>query len=330
MSESVDQLFGFFQEILPRETSRINFMPYLLAKKSGEFYRLSLAHSHEENEVFHDLSREYAIGLNAHAAEYGVYGFYEESPESCLLHKSFMDNERIFFEALLSYERCNQNSFVLGQYPLRFFCVEIPLNQNQSIHLYQHVPGSYRARDAPAMNRFFAHFFEDRYHIQVTNYNEGFNIRRDFDFCSFYDTTNPSRCFSIIKARTRKWFEKMYGYIEEYRESFNEVSRIDFLDLSEIGSGTEDTWRKCHALLRSPNYALSKIKFREALLSSEDNSSKKILDKIGIPYSTDSGTLRVRPQTVYHAKKIIQMLEDYLVKTEYGGRDGLANYIDVV
>jgi len=330
MSERVNQLFESLQEILTRPQRQRNFMPYLLAKKDEEFYRLSLTPSDGGIEIFYDLASEYAIGLNVHAAEYGVYNFYDESPETCLLHKSFTDDEQIFFEAFPSFRLCDRRSFVLMQYDLSFLCVELPLNRTQSIHLYQYVPGSYRARDAPAITRRFMQLFEDRYLIQVSDYSEGFNIRKDFDFCSFYDSTDPSLCFSIIKARTRKWFEKMYGYIQQYRVSFDEVSRIDVLDFQLIGLGTEDTWRKCHSLLRSPLFEISLERFKEELLSDEDNTSKEFLDGKGIPYSTDNGILRVKPLTFYQAKIIIKMLEDNLVTTQYTGRDGLASYIEEV
>ncbi len=328
MSERVNQLFRIFQDFFERSRAQRNILPYLLAKHIEEFYRFSPRNTDEGYEVFSDLVRQHAIELNMRAAEFGVYDFDDESPENCLLTKSFGEGELTFFEDLRNIERFDLNKFLKKGYFLEFFCLGIPLNQTQSIHLFQYVPGGYRAHPAPP--GFFMSFFEDRYILHISDYSTGFNLRKDFNFCSFYDESDSSQCFSIINARTRKWYEKLFGYNQPYRDSYDEVSSIGIIDFSLIGSGTEDMWRKCHALLRSPYIDRCLEKLEEELLSDEYNTSKEYLDGKGIKYSTESGILQIIPIDLYQAKIIIKILEDKLVTTQYTERDGLADRIDEI
>ena len=80
MSERLNQLVRTFQDFFERSSAQRVFMPYLLAKKSEEFYRLSTTQSQEGDEIFSELVRQYVIELSVHQAEYGVYDFYAESP----------------------------------------------------------------------------------------------------------------------------------------------------------------------------------------------------------------------------------------------------------
>ena len=315
LSERVNQLLLATQRYFS-DSLHTNPLPYLVAKRSQNLYHLNLAQEPEGNRILERLAQQYFVDLTVDLAEFGVYDWESDHPEHCILSKRFMADENEFYQNMSAYEECDRERFLRKRYPLRFFSLELPLNTTQSIHLHQYVSGGYQTT------------WKDVERIKIIDSSTGFTIEQGFDFLSFFDRTDSSQCFSVIN--TRKWFEKLHGYIERYEEAYREVSTLDCIDLSILGIGTEDTWRKCDSLLKYPDLNRCMSALNVELLTGEQTISKDVLADKGIRYEIRAGIPVVIPETVNQLKVVIKMLNDKIVRTQYLQRRGLSDYIDEI
>lgn len=324
LSEQVNQLLKSTQSYFT-DSSHTNPLPYLIAKHSHNVYNLNLAHDPEGDKILEDLAQHYFGDLKKDSAEFGVFDWESDHPEHCILYKRFMADENKFSQNMSSYEECDRKRFLKKQYPLRFFSLELPLNATQSIHLHQYVSGSYQTT---WKRKLYWNLFEDVERIKIIDYENGFTIDQDFDFLSFFDRTDSSQCFSVIHSR--KWFEKLHGYIERYKKAYREISGLECIDLSVLGDGSEDTWRKCYSLLQYPNLNRCISALNSELLTDEQTISKDVLTDKSIKYEIRAGIPVAIPENVNQLKVIIKMLNDKIVRTQYLKRRGLSDYIDEI
>lgn len=322
LSEQINQLLISAQRYFtaPLHT---NPLPYLVAKRRDNFYILNLAHEPEGNRILEDLAQHYFDDLEEKTIEFGVYNWDSDHPENSILYKRFMAVENNFYENMSSYEECDRESFLKKRYPLRFFSLELPLNTTQSIHLHQYVSVSYNTTW-----KLHWPLFEDAERIKIIDYTTGFTIEPGFDFLSYIDRTDSAQCFSVIHSR--KWFEKLHGYIERYIEAYRQVSSLECIDLSVLGDGSEDTWRKCASLLRYPNLNQCITALNSELLTDEQTISKDVLIGKSINYEIRDGIPVIIPENVNQLKAVIKMLNDKIVQTQYLQRRGLSDYIEEI
>ena len=115
--------------------------------------------------------KNYLESLASDAAEIGLFNWESESPDQAVFLKSFGDAEREFFKKLSNYEKIDKDSFLKRQYALRYFNIELRLNNKQSIHLHQHISTNFQTSWKLHIN-----LFEDTEKIDVIDYTKGFTI----------------------------------------------------------------------------------------------------------------------------------------------------------
>ncbi len=297
---------------------------YLIAKNDENFYsKIDISPDNDGKILLENYTKNYLYFLQTRIKEDDVYDWDEDYPESGILIKSFDSLERDFYRDKNSFEEIDNDDFLQQQYQLRYFNLELPLNDTQSIHLHQYISSSYKSSLEKALIKIRPN--ENTERIKVIDFTNSFTLNNDFDFVGFYDKKNIGNCFTIIS--NLKPFERLHGIIEKYKEAYDEVSKLDCLDLSNL-TDTEDCWRKCASLLKFKERARCMAALKVDLLSKSTNFPKKFLDEKGIKFDIIDGQPVLTPENPKQLKIIIKILSDKLVKTHLRHKDGLSDRIE--
>lgn len=310
MSDLVELMIEFLETYFGR-IDRTNLIPYIMAKQGPYYFKSGLNPTNEGREIIESLVTDYFNYLRECQMSLDVLDWDEEGTEECIFYKPFLAEENLYFESGRAYDPIDNTRFLKRGYEQRFFCVDVPLSRIQSIHLFQKVTTGYETT-----NRIHIPLFERRNRVHIADHKRGFTIKNRFDFSSFYDNTNVDNCFSIVSSR--KPFERLFGYIERYKEAFESVSRFEYIDFSFLGEGSEDLWRKCHSLLRFPDLDRCIEAFTAELRSGEQTLSKQALEMYDIEYvMTREGIPVVKPLNLRQSKHVIRILTDGIAETYY-------------
>jgi hypothetical protein len=325
MSEQkTNQIFNSVEQYFENRLHK-NPLTYLIARNGQKFYSKVTAPDADGNILLESYVKNYFGSLKSSISEYGLYDWDSDNPENGILTKSFGSTEESFYKEMRIYDEIDNDRFLKKQYPLRYFNLEIHLNDTQSIHLHQQISTGYQT----SFSRVFVKLsFENMEKIKVIDFTNGFTVGHDFDFISFVDKENLHECFSIIQSR--KSFEKLLGFIEKYKEAYEEVSKLDCIDLSVLGAGTEDCWRKCSSLLKYPNRSQCMSALNAELSTAEQTISKKFLDEKGIKYKIQNGLPILIPENAKQLKIVIKILSDKIVNTHFLHKYGLSDYIEEI
>jgi hypothetical protein len=296
---------------------------YLIAKDGKTIYSNDeISPKTDGNALLLTYVKNYLANLTSDSVELGIYDWESESPDQAVLLKSFGDAESDFFEKISEYEKIDKDSFLKRQYALRYFNLELRLNDKQSIHLHQHISTNFQTTW-----KLHIKLFEETEKIDVIDYTKGFTIGQNYDFISYVDKDNPQNNFSVVHSL--KWFEKLYDLIEEYKEAFEKVGKLTYLDLKTLEGGTEDCWRKCSALLKFSKLDDCFTALNVELTSAGQTLSKDILKEKGIAFriGTD-GKAILAPETPRQLKAALKVLSDKIVDTHLLKRTGISDYIE--
>lgn len=318
----VNQMFDSVQSYFDNESHK-NPLTYLIAKSGQTFYSNDkIAPKTEGNDLLEEYFKKFFKNLKDYIDEFGIYDWDSECPETGILTKKFSQREQNFYKNISSFDAINRKDFLKKLYELRYFNLELRLNDNQSIHLHQHLSSGY-----DTSWKLHVKLFEDEIEkINVIDYTKSFTIGQDFDFIGYVDKKQPEESFFVIQYQ--KWFEKLFDYIEQYRIAFDEVSKLSCLDLSKLDQGTEDCWRKCSSLLKYPHLKQCITALNNEILSDKQTISKDILRDKGIPYKVKNGKPILIPQGPNQFKAVVKILNDKIVRTHYLRRTGLSDYIE--
>lgn len=321
--QKLDQLLGLAQEYLDIPANQPLY--YLVAKDGKTIYSNDeIAPKTDGNVLLVVYVKNYIKSLKNDAENIGVFNWDSESPDNAVFIKSFGDAEHEFFTKLSDYDKIDRNDFLKRQYENRYFNLELRLNDNQSIHLHQHISTSFQTKW-----KLHIKLFEDIEKIEVIDYTKGFTIGQNYDFVSYIDKENPQNCFSIVHSL--KWFEKLYDLIEEYKKAYEKVSELSYLDLKSLDGGTEDCWRKCSVLLKFSKLNECYDALNAELTSDEQKLSKDILKEKGITYRIgDDGKAILTPETPRQLKAALKILSDSIVDTHLLKRTGISDYIEEI
>lgn len=319
----VDKIFNVAEKYFENSNHK-NPLIYLIAKDDETFYSYhKIAPKSDGNALLERYVKDFFGNLKNTINESDLYDWNFESPENCILFKDFELQEINFFKGMPIFKKIDKSDFLTKQYQLRFFNIELYLNDTQSIHLHQYLSADYQTSWKLHLN-----FFEDMQKIEVTDNTNGFTINQDFDFISYVDKTNNQESFSIIQ--NRKWFEKLYGFIDQYKDAYNKVSTLQCLDLSVLGNGTEDCWRKCSSLIKYSHLKECMSALNAELSTNKQTISKDILIEKGIKYRMSNGQPILIPENARQLKAVIKILSDRIVDTHFLKRIGISDYIEEI
>ena len=302
----------------------INPLTYLIAKNEEKFYsKVNISPDNEGAFFLETCAKNYLDSIKNEIAENDSYDWDDDYPDNALLIKNFDNLEFDFYRKRRSFERIDNDDFLKKQYQLRYFNLELPLNEIQSIHLHQYISSSYQSSFKKALIR----LNENTERIKVIDFTDSFTIDTYFNFVSYYDKQNFDNCFTVISDLTP--FERLYGFIDRYKEAYDEVSKLACLDLSNM-TDTEDCWRKCSSLLKFKDRNTYLAALKVNLLAKDKNFPKKFLAEKGIQVIFKKGEPVLMPENPRQLKIIIKILSDKLVNTYLGHKDGLSDHIEVL
>jgi hypothetical protein len=308
---------------LYEDENRPILLPYLLAKRSDRFYKLDVPQSgRTENDILHGLVQQYTSKLVYCLDSHDVLEWDEEETDQYTFIKSFLANEHDFFSGLNSFTQVDKESYIKKRYPLRFFNIKIPLNRFQSIHIFQQIKAGYKAEVKIKMG-----LYEDRTPLRLIDNRDEFEIKSDFQFMCFVDIGSPNVSFSIIHRR--KGYENLFDYFSRYREAYETIDSLPYINVGLLGDATRDTWRKCYSLLTFNRYQECLTIF-SAELRNEESFSLDALRAKNINVRFDNGNPVITPINPKQLKDVCRILKDGLVRTHLLGRRGIVGRVDEV
>jgi len=320
--EKIENIFTKVQNHFENDY-QINLLTYLIAKKDQTFYsKTNLAPDKNGNNLLKFYVNTYLDSLKNEITENGVFNWTSDYPENSILVKSFDTVENNFYVERHQYEKITNNDFLKNQYTLRYFNLEVPINETESIHFHQQISTNYKTSLKARIK-----IFENSDRLEVINLMDSFTVGTDFNFVSFFDKTDKSKCFTIITDL--KPFEKLHGFLKQYKIAYAEVSKLSCMDLSNLKE-TEDCGRKCAALLKLEGIPTCIDVLNNELLSDAQTLSKKVLTEKGIKYEIRDGKTVLFPKNPVQLKVIIKILSDKIVKTHFRQKEGLSGHFEEI
>lgn len=322
--KSAAKLFRKAQEFFDYEY-RINPLTYLIAKKDGKFYsKVDISPDNSGKEVLESYAKNYLDRLRDDIEEDDLHNWDDDYPENSILFKNFDDIQGDFYRERHNFRLIDNDDFLKKQYQLRFFNIELPIDDTQSIHLHQYISSSYQSSLENAIVK-LGKENEDTERIKIIDFTNSFTLNYDFDFVSFHDQDNINNCFTLISKL--KPFEKLHSYVGRYKEAYNEVANFECVDLSNLAD-TEDCWRKCASLLKYEDRMSCMEDLKADLLSTEPTLPKDFLKEKGIKWGIVNGTPILTPENPRQLKIIIKILSDKLAQTYLRHRNGLSGHFE--